>query len=701
MRPDYLDNSDLYNLVSECPELVTVYSDGSSNFCCPNKPKFGEKVTIRFRALKEKVFNVRVIVYGQSIGMRELETAGDFSMYEAEIAISKHITRYYFVFSTSDGVYRYGKNKTVREIEEKEYFEIIADYSIPKWACGAKMYQIFTDRFNNGDKTNDVLDGEYSYINRAVKRKSNWYECPESFDVCNFYGGDLKGIYDKLDYLEELGVEVIYLNPIFVSPSNHKYDTQDYEHVDPHLGVIVNDLGESYNFCLDSNENANLYIKRVTDKENLKASDEYFAKFMAEVHKRGMKLILDGVFNHCGSFNKWMDKENLYSHSSEIKGAYQDKASPYRDYFYFDNDDNTYLGWWNHDTLPKLRYEKDKILYNEILRIAAKWVSPPFNVDGWRLDVAADLGADDETNRQFWKDFRKTVKKANPNALILAEHYGDAAEWLDGTMWDSIMNYDAFMEPVSWFLTGLEKHSDYSDFGLKCNVAAFWKSMSIASNKLPYVALEAAMNELSNHDHSRFLTRTNGMCGRVSNLGTEAASKYVNHAIMRAAVIIQTTWIGNPTIYYGDEAALCGFTDPDNRRCYPWGREDEIMLSFHKDMAKIYDTYPMLRTASLSRVACSENALLCYGRFNADEQIVIIINNSDSEIHSAVSLWQLGISGNECLNRLICSYEIGYHKHPATYKAEDGVIDVTMTSHSSIILYHGANYKSEESEDEQ
>lgn len=700
MRPDYLDNSDLYRLVTEQPELLTVYSDGSVNFCCPNKPKFGERVKLRFRGLTDKVFNVTLMVYGKSIAMREVAKEGLFSFYEAEIAISKHITKYYFVFSTVDGVYRYGKNKTVKEIESDEYFEVIADYNIPEWACGTKMYQIFTDRFYNGDKSNDVLDGEYSYIKRPVNRKEDWYSYPESFDVCNFYGGDLKGVYDKLDYLQELGVEVLYLNPIFVSPSNHKYDTQDYEHVDPHLGVIVNDFEGDYNFCIDSNEKAELYIKRVTDSENLKASDEFFARFMEEVHRRGMKVILDGVFNHCGSFNKWMDKEGLYEDSSEIKGAFLDKDSPYREYFYFDDEDDTYLGWWNHDTLPKLRYEKGKALYNEILRIGAKWVSAPYNVDGWRLDVAADLGADDETNRQFWKDFRKTIKKANPKALILAEHYGDATDWLDGTMWDSIMNYDAFMEPVSWFLTGLEKHSDYSDFGLKCNVAAFWRGMNMAAIKLPYVALEAAMNELSNHDHSRFLTRTNGICGRVGNLGPEAASSYVNHAIMRAAVMMQVTWVGNPTVYYGDEAALCGFTDPDNRRCYPWGREDEIMLSYHKDMAKIYMNYPMLRTASLTRLACSNNALLCYGRFNDEEQIVVIINNSDEEVNSKVSLWQVGITTDECLNRLICSYEIGYHKHPATYKAKDGVIDVTITAHSSVMLYHGNKYIPDEDEDE-
>jgi len=689
MKPDLSSNYNLYKACVAKPELVTAYSDGSELFCNPNKPRFGERVKIRFRGLTGLVFNVSLVVYGKTISMKEISKEGRFSFFEAEIAISKHITYYYFVFSTLDGVFSYGKNKVTKEIRDEERFEIIADFHIPKWACGTRMYQIFTDRFYNGNKNNDVLNGEYSYIDRPVHHQDNWYAYPESFDVGNFYGGDLQGIFQKLDYLQELGVEVLYLNPIFVSPSNHKYDTQDYEHVDPHLAVIVNDKKENYNFCSNNNNNADLYKQRVTDKENLEASDKYFAQFMEEVHRRGMKVILDGVFNHCGSFNKWMDREGLYEDTNEGAGAFAHKDSPYREYFYFDDD--TYLGWWNHNTLPKLRYEKDKALYNEILRIAKKWIAPPYNVDGWRLDVAADLGADDESNRSFWRDFRKAIKEVNSEAVILAEHYGDARPWLDGTMWDSLMNYDAFMEPVTWFLTGLEKHSDYSDFSLKNNIPHFWYTMVNAGIKFPYVALEAAMNELSNHDHSRFLTRTSGISGRISTVGAGTASFRVNHAIMRSAVMIQYTWVGNPTIYYGDEAALCGFTDPDNRRTYPWGREDQVMLDFHKDMSRIYEKYPMLRNASLTRIPCTDNALLVYGRFNNEEQLIVIVNNTESDINSNINLWPVQITGEEDLYRLICSYEIGYHKRPAKYTAKNGIINIIVSPHSSLILYHGDN----------
>ena len=328
------------------------------------------------------------------------------------------------------------------------------------------MYQIFTDRFCNGDPSNDVQDREYIYINEGVQRVTDWEKTPDYMDVRSFYGGDIQGIWDKLDYLQDLGVDVLYLNPIFVSPSNHKYDSQDYDYIDPHLGVIAEDGGECLPEWDNNNSHATRYIQRVVNKKNLEASNDFFARFVEEVHRRGMKIILDGVFNHCGSFNKWLDRELLYEHAEGYeKGAYISADSPYRSFFRFNNEhdwpyNEFYEGWWGHDTLPKLNYEESPQLVEYILGVAKKWLLPPYNVDGWRLDVAADLGFSEEYNHEFWRKFRKAVKEVNPDALILAEYYGNAKKWLLGDQWDTIMNYDAFMEPVTWFLTGMEKHSD-------------------------------------------------------------------------------------------------------------------------------------------------------------------------------------------------------------------------------------------------
>lgn len=192
--------------------------------------------------------------------------------------------------------------------------------------------------------------------------------------------------------------------------------------------------------------------------------------------------------------------------------------------------------------MPKLNYEASRDLYDKILEIGKKWVSAPYNVDGWRLDVAADLGHSNEFNHQFWKDFRKAVKEANPNAIILAEHYGNPESWLQGDEWDTVMNYDAFMEPLTWFLTGMEKHSDECRDDLYGNSDAFIGAMKTHMRALHMSALYTSMNELSNHDHSRFLTRTNRRVGRISYAGAEAASQNINPAVMREGVVVQMTW---------------------------------------------------------------------------------------------------------------------------------------------------------------
>lgn len=215
------------------------------------------------------------------------------------------------------------------------------------------------------------------------------------------------------------------------------------------------------------------------------ASDAFFARLIEEAHKRGIRVLVDGVFNHCGSFNKWLDRELIYESADGYEvGAFVSPKSPYRNYFLFhrtgENEwpgNGSYDGWWGHDTLPKLNYEDSKELEEYVLGIAKKWVSPPYNVDGWRLDVAADLGRSNEYNHEFWKKFRKAVKEANPHALILAEHYGDPSDWLQGDEWDSVMNYDAFMEPVTWFLTGMEKHSDEYRGDLLGNADHFMNAM--------------------------------------------------------------------------------------------------------------------------------------------------------------------------------------------------------------------------------
>lgn len=672
---------------------TALFCDGTEGYVYPPEPKESELVTFRFRTAKDDVDRVGLVTSADTYVMEKECTQGEFDYYTFETRLGEEPFRYCFEVQSGTEKYYYGRCGISREILEYYNFVVVPGFSTPDWAKGAVMYQIFTDRFYNGDKSNDVETNEYYYIGDYSQRVTNWDKYPANMGVREFYGGDLQGVMDKLDYLQDLGVEVVYFNPLFVSPSNHKYDIQDYDYIDPHYGRIVDDGGEVLPNGVTDNSQATKYKKRTTGLKNLEASNESFIKLVEELHRRGMKVILDGVFNHCGSFNKWMDRERIYEGEEDYEpGAYVSADSPYRSYFRFfkEGPENwpynaNYDGWWGHDTLPKLNYEDSVKLENYILYIGRKWVSPPYNVDGWRLDVAADLGRSNEYNHEFWQKFRRAVKDANPNALILAEHYGDPSDWLKGDEWDTVMNYDAFMEPVTWFLTGMEKHSDEAREELLGNIDNFIGSMAHHMSNMLTPSLQVAMNELSNHDHSRFLTRTNHMVGRVEHLGPEAANEYVNKAVMREAVVMQMTWVGAPTVYYGDEAGVCGFTDPDNRRTYPWGHEDQELIAFHKEAIRIHKEHPALKTGSLKILGGEEN-ILSYARFKGHDRIIVVINNRSERAEVKVPVWEAEIPIKCRMKRLLYSYKEGYTTEYEEYLVEDGEVVANMGPHSALVL---------------
>ena len=670
-----------------------LFCDGTSDYVIPGEPGIHEKVRLRFRTARDDAQEVCLISGGEALQMQKISSGEVFDYYETEVQLTDTMFVYYFRIKSESEELCYHRCGVSEHPVEYYNFRIMPGFSTPAWAKGAVMYQIFVDRFCNGDPSNDVEDGEYVYIGEPVCKVKDWNEFPAAMDIRRFHGGDLQGVLDKLDYLEELGVEVIYFNPLFVSPSNHKYDIQDYDYIDPHYGVIIEDGGEVLPEGEKDNTRATKYQKRTGDIRNLEASNRLFAKLVEEMHTRGMRVILDGVFNHCGSFNKWMDRERIYEPQPEYeKGAYVSAQSPYRDFFHFFDEreeawpyNKNYDGWWGHDTLPKLNYEDSPTLEEYILNIGKKWVSPPYNADGWRLDVAADLGYSNEYNHIFWENFRKAVKSANPQALILAEHYGDPGEWLQGDEWDSVMNYDAFMEPLTWFLTGMEKHSDERRTDLWGNADNFVNTMNHFMASMLTPSLQVAMNELSNHDHSRFLTRTNHIVGRVAQLGSKAAEEGINLAVMREAVAVQMTWVGAPTVYYGDEAGVCGFTDPDSRRTYPWGQENRELVEFHKEMIRIHKREKPLRTGSLKMLSWSSN-VLAYARFQEGEQIIVVLNNSKELKEVTIPVWQAEVPMKGKMERLMYSWEKSYTTERDIYLVEDGETVVNMGKHSVLIM---------------
>lgn len=677
-----------------------LFSDGTAQYRIPPEPKANESVKLRFRTGRENIDRVVLVVCTDTrIEMKKVYNDRLFDYYESTVELSDKMIDYYFEVTSGTVTVYYNSVGVCSGVEPYYNFTITPSFHTPDWAKGAIFYQIYVDRFYNGDRSNDVEKDEYVYIGEGTDKVTDWFKYPAAMGVREFYGGDIAGVWQKLDYLQELGVDAIYFNPIFVSPSNHKYDIQDYDYIDPHFGKIVKDEGE----VLHRDENGNLmcdgtypnkyatkYVCRVTDKENLEASNLFFAEFVEEVHKRGMKVILDGVFNHCGSFNKWLDRECIYEDAEGYeKGAYISADSPYRTFFRFNEDmwpyNYHYDGWWGHDTLPKLNYEDSPLLFDYIMHIARKWVSPPYNVDGWRLDVAADLGQSQEYNHYFWKEFRRNVKEANPEAIVLAEHYGDPTSWLQGDQWDTVMNYDAFMEPITWFLTGVEKHSDEYREDLLGNADAFFGSMRNYMTRFNTQSLQVAMNELSNHDHSRFMTRTNHRVGRTASVGPQAADEGIDKALFRLGVMIQMTWPGAPTIYYGDEAGLCGWTDPDNRRTYPWGRADNELIEFHRQLIRIHKDYQVFKTGSIMFLK-GQYKLIGYGRFDENDKIVVMINSSDEVREADIPVWRMGIIQETRMARLMLSDREGYSDEAKVYPVVNGFIHVECPPMSGMII---------------
>ena len=665
-----------------------LFADGTEEYCNPPECDPGDEVTLRFRTLRDNADQV-ILVHAQQDGeqyaqtqMQKTESGRVFDFYEAKLRVGAHPIQYYFEVIKGEERCDYTRLGAGREDGSRFHFELIPGFHVPGWAKGCIMYQIFTDRFANGSRENDVRTGEYRYLEQESVQVNDWDAPTAGLDVGRFYGGDLIGVEEKLSYLQSLGVEAIYFNPLFVSPSNHKYDCQDYEHIDPHLTRILHD-GD--------------YSMRTADPENLKESDRWFAAFVEKCHASGIRVIIDGVFNHCGSFHKMMDRAGIYAaRGGYPAGAYAAYDSQYHDHFLFADDrpeawpDNgTYEKWWGNETLPKLNYEGSTSLETYILDIGRKWVSPPYNADGWRLDVAADLGHSSAYNHAFWKKFRAAVKEANPDALILAEHYGDPAPWLSGTEWDTVMNYDAFMEPVGWFLTGMEKHSDARTDERCGDAAEFFETMLHGQCAMHPSSVLSAMNELSNHDHSRFLTRTNKTVGRLQSMGYDAASLGVNIGLFCAGIVMQMTWPGAPTIYYGDEAGVCGWTDPDSRRPFPWGRENRQLQDFYSYMCALHRNEVFRRGAW--KPLYQTRYLLAYARMLYGRLAIVVVNAGDSRMEASIPVWTAGFTSDMTLTRVIEAdsrhYNVGYHHR----KVSNGYLACSMEPYMSKVYINWAS----------
>lgn len=671
-----------------------IFSDETEFFKAPYEPQTGDRVTLKLRTLANDVLKAYAVVNGVKRIMERLPAArgARFDYFTVSFTCPQKPVSYHFTVCDEDDELSFNRIGCVENAQAEYDFSFVPGFKVPDWAKGTVFYQIFCDRFCDGDPSNNVEDNEYYYTGGHSKKITEWDKFPDALDVNCFYGGDLQGVRQKLDYLQDLGVEAIYFNPLFVSPSNHKYDTQDYDHIDPHLAVIEEDLDHRMQYWEHNNGYAPKYIKRVTSTVNLEKSNAYFSDLVKEIHRRGMRVVIDGVFNHCGSFNKWMDREGIYLNKAgyEKKGAFRAVDSPYRSYFKFKKPkeaNSEYEGWWDFPTLPKLNYEHSKELEDYILSTGAKWVSKPFNVDGWRLDVAADLGHSVKYNHKFWKMFRKEVREANPEAFIFAEHYGEPQDWFDGSEWDSVMNYDAFMEPVTWFLTGMEKHSEAFDGGKLHDGKQFFDSMFKNMSKFPRPSLDSALNQLSNHDHSRFLTRTNGTVGTLKTCGPHAAGYNVDVSLMALGVMIQMTWVGSPGIYYADEAGQVGWTDPDSRRTYPWGNENKMLIDYHRAVISLRKGLHCLKKGSIKSLDAG-NGYISYGRFDGEDCAAVVINCSDNYVNLTIPVWELGVPSGGVMTRKILTDSQGFNMNEENSAVTHGRLFVSLPAKSGCIYHY-------------
>lgn len=513
---------------------------------------------------------------------------------------SEQVTRYAFKMIVDGRQYWLdGTGKVKRFFPERDlHFHFNPVYEPARWVWSQVFYQIFPDRFADGDASTNVETGEYLYEGKPVIAKA-WGELPQKGQGAReFYGGDLKGIRQHLGYLQELGVTTLYLNPIFASPSSHKYDTSDYYQVDPHFGT-----------------------------------NEDLADLCEEVRTRGMRIILDAVVNHTSNHHPWFDRFAKH----DPPGAYADPGSPTRDFYIFKDpaDPDSYVGWYGVRTLPVLDFSNPGVrqhIYEADDAILRYWMRPPYRIDGWRFDVIHMLGEGEgaANNAHYVRAFRQTLREENPQAYVLGEHFFEATQWLQGDQEDGAMNYYGFGLPMRAFFGG----SDHRGHPIHVDAQELDFLLERARARIPFEIQLSQMNLLGSHDTARFLTVVGG-----------------DKALMKCGVTMLFTYIGVPSVYYGDEIGLEGGDDPDCRRTFPWEERawDTDLQAHYRTLAHFRRNQRVLQEgAFLSLYA--QGDVFAFARVLEDELVVIVVNRG-AKATVELPLWQLGLQ-NETLQPL-------------------------------------------------
>ena len=644
----------------------SVYSDGSPLYVSNLSPSIGELVTIRLRMLAGapvcRVF-LRYITDG-SQRLKQMfpqETVNDLTYYAAELPMTQKKLKYQFyltgtktasgmdgddlpdVFDEKDQketiIFCYTQKGITPYLQDETYdFTILSDYIRPDWVRSAVFYQIFPDRFCNGDPDNDVKDGEIVLEGHSSRQVRDWNTVPVRYEqgfCMDFYGGDLEGIRQKIPYLKELGITALYLNPIFLAPTTHKYDCIDYEHVDPHFG-----------------------------------GDRALQELSEALHAEGMHLVLDISVNHTGTDHKWFNKDGTYF--DKRVGAYNNPDSAEREFYFFD-DANHYKGWLDHPNMPEMNYQSQALrerIYLDEDSILKKWLKLPYQIDGWRFDVADVMAkyGPVQIEHEVWREIRREIKKVNPQAYILAEEWTDCSEYLQGEEWDGTMDYYGCARIWRPFIGMTDPFLDESGIlaGIKSRLSAEAVKMRLLSffGRLPFAIRQNLFNLLDSHDVNR-LHRNEGL----------------NMREYRGAVIAQFTMIGVPSLYYGDEAGIDAYTDSLEGCRYPmpWdsGFEQSEQYDLYHTLIRLRREHPVFSEGSF-QILYAKGQVIVFARQDAKECWISIISSGRTDEWILLPVGLLGvreIEKQDALGSTLISENI-----------ENGFLKILVKAHESYLF---------------
>ena len=518
------------------------------------------------------------------------EAKGPYMVFSGSFSLTERgLYFYYFRVSKPDSSFRLFKQGDDTNMEAGSLWQLScvpADFTTPDWAKGATIYQVFPDRFYKSGDCDLTGKLEPYTVHKKWNDEVEW-KPDENGEVLNndFYGGNFKGITEKMGYIAEMGATIVYLNPISKSFSSHRYDTGDYMTPDPMLGTEAD-----------------------------------FAAMCEEAHKYGIKVILDGVYSHTGSNSLYFDRNGVFGGN----GAYCSKESPYYSWYHFYNHPNSYNSWWGFYTLPTVN-KMDPAFLDYIIdaedSVVAHWLK--LGADGFRLDVA------DELPDAFLLRLKNRIREIKPDALLMGEVWEDASNkvayekrrryFIDGEL-DSCMNYP-FRTAIVNFLRGLDNGS-----GVKETV------MSIVEN-YPQQVVQCNMNLLGTHDTPRILTwLVDDFEGSREEYSTRHLSRVrldLAYERLMMASFIQYMLPGSPSIYYGDEAGMEGYKDPFNRRTYPWGQEEPALMAHYKALGRIRKQEEILRLGDICFFRANDHRLGFVRELNGRKLRIYVNRNAD------------------------------------------------------------------------